>query len=799
MIIMFSGDESKPVEMENEKMISLETSEVTKEEALPAAGLSSLVAEVTGESSSVFLTSQESSVTITEPLRSMRNKNSDKISYAEIDDDEINIKHRHRHNLRPQKPNRHIHALKQQAKRRQKNKNVASGAPQPQRTMSRRSTVTSNGEIEVAFKPTTDQLEGNPRSMKEVLNSIPGFNLKKLQLKGQNKKFTNAQMIQQTKEGSINLDTPDSILTKVNLRSLLNKTTFTRLPPLYQFKLMQLLPQVDLMHDDARGLRLNSTAFNNEFFAKACHEWRERLNKGDFTPEALQKNSSDLAQDKKRLDPWKLRHYEPLWGMAGGCAASETIKPSPAPSHGIRTRRSGPPLVLDKREPEKKSEKETVVVTPPPVVTVSTLCDEIDTGPEVVQESVIVDTHIDNTVVIEEESDIRTESSSLPSSPGPRSSNKSPRVTISEASVEIQDIYEPVSKKRKTTEAEKEEEPAEPASVIEEAMIKCFNDPILELDSKFDLSPDETCPEIFMEPMEEDEEPSEEQNGSASFVDEVKPVLEDIFDTPDVVDSVEEMNEDQDAVKHGNVKEDEEKSSFQASQIPFDDNSSIEDRKVDTNENHSDEPPAVTEVARESSEAEAEGTMEFLESDTDSQNAPTLSSVEPLGSVESNVASVEPMPPVLSPNFASEEFSEGHEAESEDEESNREDSESTAESDLNQESQEAVENEEEAGVMDQPVEINNVSVNHCDKIEAALGGTIIVSHSASDVPSIHIPEVPSPPPPPNICSEALPSFQLPTVPLSLQETQIFAQSPPSSTSSRVQPPNFVSSLKQSSI
>merc|ERR1719481_1838437 len=122
-------------------------------------------------------------------------------------------------------------------------------------------------------------------------------------------------MIQQTKEGSINLDTPDSILSQVNLRTLLNKNTFSRLPPLYQFKLMQLLPQVDLLFEESKGLRLNSRAFNNEFFAKACHEWRERLNKGDFTAEALQMREKDIAFDKKRLDPWKAKHYEPLWGM----------------------------------------------------------------------------------------------------------------------------------------------------------------------------------------------------------------------------------------------------------------------------------------------------------------------------------------------------------------------------------------------------------------------------------------------------------------------------------------------------
>ena len=294
-----------------------------------------------------------------------------------------------------------------------------------------------------------------------------------------------------------------------------------------------------------------------------------------------------------------------------------------------------------------------------------------------------------------------------------------------------------------------------------------------------------------METMEEEEdceEPSEQPN--AAIVDEVKPLLEDIFDTPDVIDGVEKMIENEDAVKHEDVKEEEEEeSSILTSQQPFDDHSSIEDQKVDTNEYHFDEHSAVTEDAMET--AEAEQTMEYMESDTDSQNAPTLSSVEPLDSVESNVASVEMMPPVLSPNFA-EELSESHEVRTDSEEE-REDSESTAESDLNPESQEAVDNEEEeSGVLDQPAETHEVSVNHCDKIESVLGGTIIVSHSASDVPSIHIPEVPSPPPPQNICSEAPPSFQLPTVPLSLQDTQFFAQSPPSSTSSRVQPPNFVS-------
>ena len=77
----------------------------------------------------------------------------------------------------------------------------------PQRTLARRSTNSSNGEIDIAFRPFPEELEKSPQSMKEVLTSVPGFNHRKLKLKGPytNKKFTNAQMIQQAKEMTINL------------------------------------------------------------------------------------------------------------------------------------------------------------------------------------------------------------------------------------------------------------------------------------------------------------------------------------------------------------------------------------------------------------------------------------------------------------------------------------------------------------------------------------------------------------------------------------------------------------------
>ena len=81
--------------------------------------------------------------------------------------------------------------------------------------------------------------------MKEVLSSIPGFSLAKVRKKLANKKTSLQTAIQLANEGSIDIETPDSILSQVNLRTLLNKSTFLKLPPEYQYKLSLLLPQVD--------------------------------------------------------------------------------------------------------------------------------------------------------------------------------------------------------------------------------------------------------------------------------------------------------------------------------------------------------------------------------------------------------------------------------------------------------------------------------------------------------------------------------------------------------------------------
>jgi len=153
--------------------------------------------------------------------------------------------------------------------------------------------------------------------MREVLASIPGFSLKPR--RRSNKKMSTAAQLEQTREGCIDLETPDSILVDTNLRALLNKHTFQILPPLYQYKLIQLLPSVDRppIESDAPGIRLSSSSLNNEFFARACLEWRERLAEGEFTPENQLKLKSEAEREKSKLDPWKLKHFEPIWGDKG--------------------------------------------------------------------------------------------------------------------------------------------------------------------------------------------------------------------------------------------------------------------------------------------------------------------------------------------------------------------------------------------------------------------------------------------------------------------------------------------------
>lgn len=207
-----------------------------------------------------------------------------------------------------EKPNRHAskqlikHALRQQAKRRRKN-----------------STIVPRIIVKpLPPQPVEDPVPNNSLktpTMREVLASIPGFSIKTR--KRSSKKLSAAAQLEQTKEGCIDLETPDSILVNTNLRALLNKYTFATLPPLYQNKLVQLLPSVDrqcITNATDSGIRLSTSGLNNEFFSRACLEWQERLGEGEFTPENQQKLKSEADKERSRVDPWKLKHFEPIWG-----------------------------------------------------------------------------------------------------------------------------------------------------------------------------------------------------------------------------------------------------------------------------------------------------------------------------------------------------------------------------------------------------------------------------------------------------------------------------------------------------
>lgn len=56
-----------------------------------------------------------------------------------------------------------------------------------------------------------------------------------------------------------------------------------------------------------------TSGLNNEFFARACQEWRKRLSEGEFTPENQHRLKLEAEKDKSKLDPWKLKHFEPIW------------------------------------------------------------------------------------------------------------------------------------------------------------------------------------------------------------------------------------------------------------------------------------------------------------------------------------------------------------------------------------------------------------------------------------------------------------------------------------------------------
>uniref|UniRef100_A0A0A1X7H1 FH1/FH2 domain-containing protein 3 n=1 Tax=Zeugodacus cucurbitae TaxID=28588 RepID=A0A0A1X7H1_ZEUCU len=209
--------------------------------------------------------------------------------------------------------------------------------------------------------------------MREVLASIPGFSFKPR--RRSSKKISTAAQIEQTKDGKIDLETPDSILASTNLRALLNKQTFSMLPPLYQYNLIQLLPSVDREAIEIErknnvdstvtmeAIKLGPSSLNNEFFARACLEWRERLAEGEFTPENQMKMKTEAEREKNKLDPWKLKHFEPIWGEKSYNRASSTSSNSSNISYSSGKSSDSYTNLIDERLEFKLESKGGLVAT----------------------------------------------------------------------------------------------------------------------------------------------------------------------------------------------------------------------------------------------------------------------------------------------------------------------------------------------------------------------------------------------------------------------------------------------------
>ncbi|XP_066530600.1 putative Polycomb group protein ASXL2 isoform X2 [Hoplias malabaricus] len=131
-----------------------------------------------------------------------------------------------------------------------------------------------------------------------------------------------ARQLRRTK-CEIDVETPDSILVNTNLRALINKHTFSVLPPDCQQKLLKLLPEIDQQSCMDGLLRVTSSALNNEFFTSAAQSWKERLSEGEFTPELRLRMRQEIEKEKK-VEHWKEHFFESYYGEKSGLSVEES-------------------------------------------------------------------------------------------------------------------------------------------------------------------------------------------------------------------------------------------------------------------------------------------------------------------------------------------------------------------------------------------------------------------------------------------------------------------------------------------
>ncbi|NXK97969.1 ASX protein, partial [Formicarius rufipectus] len=132
-----------------------------------------------------------------------------------------------------------------------------------------------------------------------------------------------ARQLKRAKCAEIDVETPDSILVNTNLRALINKHTFSLLPPECQQRLLLLLPEVDRQVGTDGLLKLSGSALNNEFFTSAAQGWKERLSEGEFTPEMQLRIRQEIEKEKK-VELWKEHFFESYYGQSSGLSPEES-------------------------------------------------------------------------------------------------------------------------------------------------------------------------------------------------------------------------------------------------------------------------------------------------------------------------------------------------------------------------------------------------------------------------------------------------------------------------------------------
>ncbi|XP_066170647.1 putative Polycomb group protein ASXL2 isoform X1 [Sylvia atricapilla] len=150
-------------------------------------------------------------------------------------------------------------------------------------------------------------------------NSLPGLAKKPFPRSDR----LHARQLKRARCAEIDVETPDSILVNTNLRALINKHTFSLLPPEGQQRLLLLLPDVDRQVGADGLMKLSSSALNNEFFTSAAQGWKERLAEGEFTPEMQLRIRQEIEKEKK-VELWKEHFFESYYGQSSGLSPEES-------------------------------------------------------------------------------------------------------------------------------------------------------------------------------------------------------------------------------------------------------------------------------------------------------------------------------------------------------------------------------------------------------------------------------------------------------------------------------------------